>query len=479
MANTELSRSNTKQIKMKNRLLFIVIGLFILFTLSYIFISVYYNTHFYMNTIINGVDVSNMTVEEAEGVIQEEFKNYSLRFEGRNDLTIQIHGEDFGIYAKFDGSLEDLLDKQNSFMWPRALFETSKMEIATLPEYDEDLLREMVSNLPYFQEENIVEPVDAYISEYSKDKGYEIIPEVPGTLVDFDILFAAVKEAILNLEPQISLEEVDCYKKPEITSESPDLIRIANELNKIAGAEITYEFGKDIEVLDGTQISKWLSVSEDGEVILDESGVKEFVDYLGKTYNTFGKTRRFKTSYGVEITVKGGDYGWWLNRPAEVAELKELILAGEKVKRKPVYHQTAQQYGEDDIGNTYVEVNLTAQHLFFYKNGKLILESDFVSGNLAKDYGTPTGTFPIQYKERNAVLRGEDYETPVKYWMPFYRGVGFHDAWWRNEFGKDIYKTRGSHGCINMPTEAAKIMFENIERGVAVIVYELPGTEQK
>src|SRR5690606_38168459 len=106
MAHSELSRSNTKQITKRNNLWFIVIGLFILFVLSYIFISFYYNTHFYMNTIINGVDVSNMTVEEAEEVIQKEFRNYSLRLVGRNDLTSQINGEDFNIRAKFDGSLE-------------------------------------------------------------------------------------------------------------------------------------------------------------------------------------------------------------------------------------------------------------------------------------------------------------------------------------------------------------------------------------
>ncbi|MFY9178028.1 MAG: L,D-transpeptidase family protein [Caldicoprobacterales bacterium] len=480
MANNLVRTRNNRQIRVKNKLLLsAVIGLFILLIMAYLFVSFYYNTHFYMDTIINGVDVSNMTLEEAEAVIQEEFRTYSLRFEGRNNLTAQIDGGDFNIRAKFDGSLEELLESQNSFMWPRALFNTSKMEIGTLPEYDEDLLKELVFKLPYFQEENIIKPQDAYISEYSKDKGYEIIPEVLGTLVDFDILFPAVKEAVSNLQPLVSLEEVDCYVKPEITSDSPELNRIANELNKIAGAEIIYEFGKDVEILDGTQISQWLSVSEDGQVILDESGVKEFVDYIGKTYNTFGKTRRFKTSYGVEIKVKGGDYGWWLNRAKELEELIELILAGEKVKKDPAYYQKAQQYGEDDIGNTYVEVNLTAQHLFFYKNGKLILESDFVSGNLAKGYDTPTGTFPVQYKERNATLTGEDYETPVKYWMPFYRGVGFHDAWWRDEFGKDIYKTNGSHGCINMPTEAARTMFEQIERGVAVVVYKLPGTEQK
>ena len=154
-----------------------------------------------------------------------------------------------------------------------------------------------------------------------------------------------------------------------------------------------------------------------------------------------------------------------------------MILNGEKSKREPSYFQIAQQYGKDDIGDTYVELNLTAQHLFFYKEGKLILDTDFVSGNLAKNYGTPTGTYPVQYKDTDAILTGEDYATPVKYWMPFNRHIGFHDASWRTEFGKEIYLTNGSHGCINMPPDAAKIMFQNIQRGVAVVVYELSDTQ--
>jgi hypothetical protein len=183
------------------------------------------------------------------------------------------------------------------------------------------------------------------------------------------------------------------------------------------------------------------------------------------------------TSYGDTIKIKGGDYGWWLDRPKEVSELTELIKNGEQLIREPAYFQTAQQYGQDDIGDTYVEVNITAQHLFFYKEGELILETDFVSGDLSKEYGTPVGTYPIQYKDNDATLVGEDYATPVKYWMPFNRNIGFHDASWRDEYGKDIYLTNGSHGCINMPPKAAEKMYQNIHRGVAVVVYELPGTE--
>lgn len=476
MGDYSLNINNNKEKALKRTPLFVIIGFVSLLVLLYIVMALYYNTHFYMNTVINGVDTSNMTLEEAEDVIQEQFKTYTLTLKGRNDLNSRISGRDFNIHAVFDGSLEDLLLAQNNFAWPIALFKTHEMEIGTMPKYDEDLLKDLVSNLPYFEEENIVEPVNAHISEYSKENGYQIIPEVPGAEVDFDTLFKEVKAAIVNLEPIISLEEVDCYEKPEITSQSPDLVQAVKELNKIAEAEITYEFGEDIEVLDGSQISKWLSVTEDYNVTLDKNGVKEYVDYIGKTYNSFGRTRTFKTSYGTTIKVQGGDYGWWLNRPLEVSELTELILNGEKLKREPAYFQTAQQYGDDDIGNTYVEVNLTAQHLFFYKKGKLILETDFVSGNLSKNYGTPSGTYPVQYKERDATLNGENYSTPVKYWMPFNGDIGFHDASWRKEFGKNIYKTNGSHGCINMPPNAAKVMFENIQRGVAVVVYELPGT---
>ena len=476
MGNHSLQESNTKQTAVKVKPSFIIFVLLTLLILSYILISFYYNTHFYMKTTINGTDTSNMTVEQVDEAIQAQFKTYSLKLEGKNSLSSEICGEDFDLHVNYDGRLEELLDTQNSFLWPIALFNKSKIEITSMLEYDEDLLKDLILSLAFFQKENVVEPVDAYISDYKKGIGYEIIPEVSGTQLDFELLFAAVKDVINNLEPGLSLEGADSYIKPKVTSKSPKLIQAVDELNSIAGAEIIYEFGKDTEILDGIKISEWLSISEDGNVVLDESGVKEYVDYIGKTYNSFGRTRTFQTSYGVEIKVKGGDYGWWLNRPLEVSELTELILAGEKMKKKPAYFQTAQQYGDDDIGNTYVEVNLTAQHLFFYKAGKLIMETDFVSGNLSKNYGTPTGTYPIKHKGRNATLNGEDYSTPVDYWLPFNMGIGFHDAPWRKEFGGEIYKTKGSHGCINMPPEQAKTMFENIQWGVAVVVYELPGS---
>ncbi len=487
MANKTVNKSNRnrkpgtgkkrKSMKSKRmaRILFIDAGVLCAILAVYLVFAFYYNNHFFGNTKVNGIDTSNMSVEKAERVINEQVSSYVLEIKQRNGVSDFIYGININLHSEFDGSLSELIHKQGGLLWPTSLIREKEYEIGTILAYDENLLKSYVDLMKCLKEVNIVEPVNATIAYV--ENGYEIIPEDPGNKVIKEKVYEAVTEAINTLQPTLSLEEAGCYEEPQITSEDPGLTEAIKEMNRIAGAKITYEFGAVTEVLDGARISEWLSFDEKYKVTLHEDKIKEYVDYIGKTYNTFGRRRTFKTSYGDKIKVEGGDYGWWLDRSSEVKELTELVRKGEQTVKEPVYFQTAQQYGDDDIGDTYVEVNLTAQHLFFYKDGELIVESDFVSGNIAKEYGTPTGTYPVQYKENDAILVGEDYETPVKYWMPFNKNIGFHDANWRDEFGKDIYLTRGSHGCINMPPKAAKKMFENIKRGVAVVVYELPGTE--
>lgn len=248
-------------------------------------------------------------------------------------------------------------------------------------------------------------------------------------------------------------------------------------MNSYVGTTITYDFDVAKEVLDGERISEWLSVDDDLNLVVDEEGVLSFVKELASKYNTCYKPKELKTSYGSTVTISNGPYGWKINNSEEVAQILDDLKAGKKVEREPVYSQTANSHGENDYGNSYVEINLTAQHLFLYKDGVLVTESDFVSGNVAKGHATPGGAFMLTYKTLNAVLRGPDYETPVTYWMPFNGDIGMHDLTSRKAFGGDIYKTRGSHGCINLPYSAAKKIYETIDKGYCVLVYNLPGTE--
>ena len=126
----------------------------------------------------------------------------------------------------------------------------------------------------------------------------------------------------------------------------------------------------------------------------------------------------------------------------------------------------------DDIGNTYVEISLARQHMWFYKDGQLLVDTDVVTGNHNQGLDTHTGVYGIMYKERNATLVGENYSSPVKYWMPFYANTGIHDASWRTVFGGTEYINNGSHGCVNTPEANAEKIFNNIEKGVPVVVYD-------
>ena len=312
------------------------------------------------------------------------------------------------------------------------------------------MLEQAVDGLKGFDSSFASAPTDAYISDYVEGSGFSIISETQGNELKKEQTLDVIRAAVEGLENYVNLEEADCYEVPEITSENEELKALLEKMQKYAGISITYTFGENKEVLDGPTISSWLHV--DGfEVELDTAQVENYVATLRKKYDTIFRPRTFMTSYGQEVTIDGGDYGWWMNYDKEAEELEAMIEKGESGERTPVYYQTAASYGTPDYGTTYVEINLTAQHRFFYQDGKLMMESDFVSGNSAKGYDTPAGVYSITYKQRDATLTGENYQTPVSYWMPFNKNIGMHDANWRSSFGGTIYKTKGSHGCINMP----------------------------
>lgn len=443
----------------------------------YVGMSQKYKPRFFPNTQINGVDASGKTAAEVQELIAEGVNGYTLTIDERNNQTETIAGTDIKLHAEFDGSLEKMVAAQNPFAW---LWHMKQEEytIGTMVAYDDAALESQIRNLSCLDPEKAVEPVNAKISEYVSGQGYSIEPEQEGTAVEAEKLTQAVTGAIENLQDHLSLEEADVYKKPTVLKDDASLAEQLDKMNKYAKMSVTYQFGDSTETLNGDQIHAWLIANADGSVSVDSSKVSEYVSEMAKAHNTSNKAKTLKTSYGSTIQVSGGTYGWKINQAAETEALAAIIASGESTTREPEYSQKAASHGANDYGDTYVEINLTGQHLFFYKEGKLVVESDFVSGNLAKGWGTPAGSYPLAYKQKNAVLKGENYRTPVNYWMPFNNGIGMHDAKWRSSFGGAIYKTGGSHGCINLPPSVAKTIFDNISAGTPVICYNLPGTEK-
>ncbi|MCI8658955.1 MAG: L,D-transpeptidase family protein [Lachnospiraceae bacterium] len=443
---------------------------------AYTYLSLQYRDTFFPNTVINGLDASGKTVDQVKQMIDDGMESYTLILEERGGKEEQIHGEDIGLHPEYDGSLEQLLEEQEPLRWGLHLMEGSEHTIETMIAYDEEQLDKAVNGLECMDESKTELPKDAYLSSYQDGVGYEIIPEEGGTRVVPEKVRQSVADAIVNLKDSISLDEEGAYARAQITAENPELVAQAKKWNEWVNVTVAYHFGDHTEELNGDTIHTWMTEDEEGGLLLDEDKVAEYVDQLAKTYDTAYQPKTLKTAYGDTVTITGGNYGWRINRKAEAAALSEIIRSGKSQEREPVYSQTAASRGEKDYGNTYVEINLSAQHLYYYVDGQLLVESDFVSGNEARGMSTPAGAFPLTYKQRNATLRGQGYATPVSYWMPFNGGIGMHDASWRGSFGGRIYKTNGSHGCINLPASVAKTIYENISSGIPVLCYHLDGT---
>lgn len=480
MKKNDEKQQETAKEKMSRKKLLCVIGIPVgILVVIYLVLALFFQSHFAFRTTINNVGVSASSTSGVEKKITKQASRYEMKLVEREDKTESINGTDIDMEPVFDKQVKELLKKQNGFAWPYYLISPRKYEVETMISFDEEKLKDVLDNLSCMDEGKWTDSENAQIKDYTKD-GYEVQPEVYGTKIDKDAFTEKIKEALDKMQPEFDLSGEGCYEDPKVKEEDDVFQDALDTLNKYTQMKITYQAeGRDDVVLDGETISTWLSVDDDFNVSVDDEALSSYVKAMAKNYNTAYGNRTLDTSYGQTVTIYGGNYGWWVDNAAEKEMILEDLKAGKDVKREPVYSQTANSHGENDYGNTYVEINLTAQHLFFYKNGSLVVESDFVSGNLAKNHGTPSGSFGVTYKAKDAVLRGEDYESPVSFWIPFNGGVGMHDASWRSTFGGTIYKRSGSHGCINLPYSAAKTIYENIEAGYPVLVYELPGTESQ
>ena len=453
----------------KNKNYFIIVIIFVIICIYGAF-SIYFIKHFYFGTYINEINVSCKTVKEANELLLKESYNYTIKLEERNDVTEYIKGSNINFEYKGSKETEEIKTSQNPFLWIVNIFSNNKYIINEVYSFDRNLLKEELEKLNCFNSEDIVEPIDACLKY--EDGEFKIIKEVYGNKINEEFLYAYLLNSILLGERCINLDEINAYENPKFTSESEKVIKAQNELNKYVSSEIYYIFDNEIEVLDSSIINTWLEVDSTMNVVINEEKIKEYIKTLGIKYDTYGKTRSFKSTTGKNINVIGGSYGWRIDRTKEKEALIKDIKSGEIIKKEPIYLQTALGNHENDIGNTYVEINLTNQYLWFYKSGKIITQGDVVTGNVSRGNATPQGTYTLNYKQKNATLRGDNYNSDVKYWMPFNMNIGIHDASWRNSFGGNIYQESGSHGCVNAPEYLAKNIFENIEPGTPIICYK-------
>ena len=448
--------------------------------LIYVAISVYFMSHFFVNTKINGKNFSGKTASDVEKNLQTNIKDYKLTIlenEGRQDV---ISGSEIGLEYRAGTEAEKLLKDQNGFAWPKAFFTENSRKVSVNVSYNEESLNQRISQLSCLQTEQT--PAENAKPEFDGNQ-YVIKPEVYGNAVDKERLTEQVKDHITEFQPQLDMVETKCYAKPKYVEDSKEVQEACDAMNKYVNASITYPMNEPV-VVDKALISQWLQVDGEMKVSLNTEAMKQWFTAFGDKYDTQGTTRTFTTPAGKSATVTGGTYGWSIDEDTELVNLQNSILNGEVVTREPAYYAggTAAAHSGQDWGNTYAEVDMSAQHMWYVQNGQVVLETDVVTGEPIPSRITPEGVYSLMWKQRDATLVGDikpetgkpEYETDVAYWMQVTSsGVGFHDAIWQTAFGGTLYQIpgTGSHGCINMPLDQAGALFNMIEPGTPVIFH--------
>ena len=449
----------------------IIILIIIILSLALIGYKNYKSTHYSKGTIIQGVDCSNLTVKKAKQEIEKSLSSkvaFVFLKDGNNKTAITYYAKNIKREIANDKQLQIALEaqkndaKQKEFNYEN-FFSVNEQEV-----------RKCLKEVFKLQEQYLVQSKDAYLQLTENEM--KIVPEIYGTEIEFEV---ALKKAIDSLKN--SVQPIDfrpLVNKPKVLSTNETLVKKCNEANKLLNTKLEFNLsdGTNLDIaLDKNTIINWFQASEDGQFYIDntQSNLSSFVDSLLEKANVSESTFMFPaTNINPNKLKIRKDLIGKINKEEAVKQIQNALGTKATITLNYEVEPITKRL------NNYIELDITRQTLWFYKDGKCILKSLCVTGSVAGGHSTPTGMYFLDAKQTNTYLRGYNndgsrYTSFVNYWMPFNGGVGFHDASWRNgRFGGQIYKTNGSHGCVNLPYNSAKTLYENINSSTLIIIYK-------
>lgn len=477
-----MTEENKSMDKGRRLLIGFIIVLLLLTAGAYFFGVYYFTGHFLPGSQVNGFNCSYMTEKEAEKLLEKKTGVYTLAVQTRGNGQEGISADEIRLKYTSDGSVKRLLREQNRFVWFLVFSQHKTYELPSSVSYDENLFEKKIDSLKCMK--NNIEPEDAYIREC--EDGFEVVPEIEGTRVDREKLLADIKEAVTTGRTVANLEEDDCYINPSVYAEN--LTKDCQQMNDLTDVVITYDFSDRKESVNRAVIKEWLTRNENGDLVLDKTAIAKYIAGLAEKYDTVGTERTFSTYDNQDITVSGGNYGWVIDQKKETDVLYQDILDKKTEVREPIYEQTAESRNTNDIGYSYIEIDLTRQRMVLYQNGTPIADTGFAASS-----STPTGVYRLGEKQESAIPGKTEANSgkngvSVSLWMPFTDELGIYgdpeliitgadiaaDTFGSSEnmdFSSSYNCWESTEGCIAVPEEEAQIIYQNVNSGLPVIIY--------
>ena len=487
----------TKQVKI---CLSLVIAIIILLFI----VIILYSDKFYPNTTIGGIDVSNMTLSQAKEAVQTDLKNHVLVIKGRNNAKYELRGTDIDLNANYEKQVENCFKKTHGIFSFYKIISGEDFDVNFDVSYNKKAFKNNLSQsfLITGDQYTITAPESAHVEYDKKTQSGKIVKEKQGNQLNQEKFYSYVEKSIKQLKTNINLDKANIYLKPKYTQNDSAIIKELNQYNNYLCRWIRYDMTeKHYETVTPKDIKNWLVINDDATVSIDQEKMSQWVEKFCLKYKTVGKTRKFKSHTGEVLEVSGGDYGWQIDYSQTVDQLykvlskknpqsdveayiknknktnkKKLIKKLEPIYKNQAYKLNFDNLVDDYNTQTYSEVDISEQMVYVFQNGQVVYSAKCVTG-LPSDASraTKTGCWYIKDKKLEYTLTGADYTTPTKYWVRItWTGTGYHymnrSDW--SKWSPDLYKTRGSHGCINLQLEDVKNIYNLVSMRDMVFIHE-------
>ena len=480
----------------------------------YLLLGCYYSDGFSYGTWFNGVYCTGKSVEEVNEILKEGVTLNSLTVEDQSGAQLVIDPEDIDLSYDYTESLNVRMQNQNALTWGLYLFSAYRSNIVPTITFNYDKLYEIIANWEIFTDESVLN-VDIGFDE----NGYYLINEKESVPVLENILYD-VSGAIYKENTYLKLtDSEDNYESVSLNTSEQEVFDFFHHIDELqntglslnimdetveVNSDVTWKFlvtdrnfeelsskkstkkqpwlgkficnGQEVSAPEEYEVSHGFITDADGNIYVSEEEIYNFALSLMDKYDTGYTVDKYKEDGTTEIIIADEDDG----NPG--------IIKGDEIYAFIVdYYMGSDLYDSDvlnvairddvtvhdgsELGDTYIEVDMGAQTLTYFVDGEINMQFPVVTGNTNRGRGTPSGIYNIYNKRHDTILRGENYASFVHYWLGVYKGVGIHDANWRDEFGGEIYKNDGSHGCINCPSDMAEILWNIVEIGTPALLY--------
>lgn len=470
-----------------------------------LFCLIYYSDRWYPGTTVNGLEVSGQTMEESKRYLLEKCRNYTLTVTGREDVSLTISGADINYTVHAGDEWEKTYtDQHDNSGLPSVGGQDYTVKLAVT--YDEEALRRLIAGSELVQgseEHPIVKPMSAYVVYNAEKCQYICGKEVDGNQLNQEAFFEAVKTALETGRSEMDIRDDELYKgvyeAPGVTSEDEELQNEIFLCNNAMLRYIRWNMGDGMtEEITPEQIAGWI-IYKKGKVTYDNEGIAAWVKRFCRKYQTVGKTRTIQSHTGKKVKIVGGDYGWQTDYDRTLKQVKKALAKNIKrssteaymenpseenkkavtIKREPLYLNTAYQRNSKDPSKdwdpkNYTEISLSEQKVYVFRKGKVAFSCRCISGLPVKDRATRTGAYFVKEHRPEYTMTGDDYRTHVKHWVRItWTGTGFHPATWQpwSRWTKTMYKTKGSHGCLNLEPSDAEKIYNMVKYREAVFIH--------